>query len=176
LKLLISPHNDDGPLFAAFTLIREKPLMLTVLDSYIQPARGHVGCDAETRRAEDFAACAILNAAVTFLGFRDDRPDWRGVEAAFRTMEVPEMVWAPAIEDGGHEHHNRIGELAAKVFPRVTFYATYTKAGKSTGTPVPYEPAWIGKKLRALSCYESQIALKCCSPHFIREQSEYAKP
>jgi len=33
MKLLLSPHNDDECLFAAYTLMREKPLVIVVTDS-----------------------------------------------------------------------------------------------------------------------------------------------
>ena len=44
---------------------------------------------------------------------------------------------------------------------------------KSTGKPVVFDPEWPVLKLRALACYESQIALQECAQHFLSEQYEY---
>lgn len=181
MKLFLSPHNDDAVLFGAFTILREKPLVVTVFDSYLQPTRGNKGCDYVTRRKEDEAAFRILGCDFRFMGMRDDRPDWDGVA---RHLQVADMlnggvctVYAPTIEGGGHEHHNRIGEIADQVFgDRVVHYMTYTKAGKSTGVLVPYEPEWVLLKLKAMACYESQIKLPSCMPHFTRGLEEYYQP
>ena len=40
MKLHLSPHNDDESLFAAYTLIREKPTVLIISDSDMQLDRG----------------------------------------------------------------------------------------------------------------------------------------
>ena len=75
MKLLVSPHNDDSVLFAAFTLQRERPLVLTVFDSFAQVAGGHEGCDAMTRRSEDMRAVHdVLGCDIQFGGVRDDAP------------------------------------------------------------------------------------------------------
>ena len=120
-KLLIAPHNDDEVLWTGLTLLRERPRVLIVFDSYIQVARGHAGCDAFTRRRESMAALLELGAAswfphssravpITFLGFRDDLP-FRS--AAIQNAILPHLrdvteLWAPAYEEGGHEQHNAV--------------------------------------------------------------------
>jgi hypothetical protein len=62
---------------------------------------------------------------------------------------------------GGHEQHNLVAEVARTIFgDRVQPYLTYVRGQMRTrGTEVPFEPQWVSRKLRALACYESQIAL-----------------
>ena len=74
MKLFVSPHNDDAPLWGSFTLQRETPLVLTVFDSHIQPERGHLQCDAATRRKEDVDAMTVLGCKVEFSGVPDNEP------------------------------------------------------------------------------------------------------
>src|SRR4026207_1324159 len=103
-SLLISPHNDDETLWAAFTILREQPTVVVALDSYIQVARGDLQCTAERRRAETIAAMQILNpgSAPQFLGLRDDEFSLFDLDEALRQFGQPEMVYAPAFEEGGH--------------------------------------------------------------------------
>jgi len=175
-SLFLSPHCDDESLFGAFTILRERPVVAIVFDSYVQPARGYPRCSAEIRRKETWNALRILMNGCTrpyFMGFRDDDPDPFAIRSAFEHFDMPDVVYAPAVEENGHPQHNMVGQLARDVFPHVVHYMTYTRAGKSTGRPVPFEPEWPALKLKALACYESQIALKDNVEHFLREQHEY---
>lgn len=173
MKLFLSPHCDDETLFGAFSILREKPLVVVLLDSFVQEQRGAV-ITAQQRRAETLEAMKILSAGVEFLGFRDDAPDWQGICGALRKYS-PELVFAPADEAGGHGHHNAIARIADNLFRRaVKHYMTYTAWGKSVSANiVPFEPGWPLLKLRALACYESQIGLPDTRPHFLRAQYEY---
>ncbi len=77
-----------------------------------------------------------------------------------RDLPSPETVFAPLPEEGGHEQHNHVGRLAKEVFgSRVIFYLTYTRdRGRSSwGDLVVPKPWMIPLKLRALSCYYTQI-------------------
>jgi hypothetical protein len=72
-------------------------------------------------------------------------------------------VYAPAVEEGGHDQHNLIGTLAADVFrERVQPYLTYRRGFMRTRSDneVPYTAEMVALKLRALACYRSQIALR----------------
>jgi LmbE family N-acetylglucosaminyl deacetylase len=177
MKLLVAPHNDDEVLFGAFTLLREKPLVVIIFDGYVQQNRG-LPITAMQRRDETEAACDILGVEVQFLGFHDDeRPRPRAIEEALATFYHPEQVYAPAWEVNGHPQHNLVA-LACEGLPVVERYLTYTPAGKSTsGRPVPIlDGSWIALKHRALACYESQMSLDPrmgCWPHFMRDQTEY---
>jgi LmbE family N-acetylglucosaminyl deacetylase len=182
VKVFLSPHPDDEILFGAFTILRELPLVLIVFDSHLQPTRGYKGCDADTRRLESVTAleelCGLDAPEIRFLGFSDANhpPSIAQFQEALEGINVGDvsMVYAPAIEEGGHPQHNWLGAAAEALFSdRVTHYMTYTHRGKSTGTPVPFESQYVVAKLRALACFESQIALKDNVEHFLREQREY---
>lgn len=182
-RLLVSPHNDDAVLFACFTMLAERPMVLTVFDSYLQVDRGYKQCDAETRRQEDSDAIqGVLGMPLLAFGRVPDNEPMALTRAKVRSALAqwdPDEVWLPAIEHGGHEQHNLVGELGMEVFGRsaLHFYLTYTRSGKSTaGVRVdPPGGAAVGKKLRALACYKTQIEIAelGCLPHFLRDQNEY---
>lgn len=179
MHIVLSPHHDDAVLFASFTVLRERALVINVLDSYVQPMRGYPNCDNDKRASEDRAAIGILGGQLQFLPFRDDHPDWDGIRneliGLLRSNTQLEVVYAPYPEPLGHDHHNRLGEIAGEIFHgQIRYYLTYTKKGKSTGgVRVPYRSEWALRKLRALACYDSQISLENCTDHFLREQYEY---
>lgn len=175
-KLFLDPHGDDGPLFFAFTIQRERPHVCVVFDSYIQPARGLAGCDADTRRDESICAAAELlgfstwTAAEwwryqTFLGLRDDQHCEDAMLAAVLQKRFPDAteVWAPAWEKDGHGQHNCVALAAALAFGDAVKgrYLTYTRAfGKSrmnSREVAPRSAEEIQRKLRALACFPSQM-------------------
>jgi LmbE family N-acetylglucosaminyl deacetylase len=178
MALFISPHNDDETLFGAFTILRERPLVVVVYDSHIQEQRGNP-VTWHARRAETTAAGRILGFNACYLGFSDADPlvSAEAIRARLREVlgVIDETVYAPALETNGHAQHNLVA-AAVDEGPRVVRYLTYTPAGKSTSRRVVpiLEPGWIGLKLRALACYESQWAPRLgCYPHFLRDQTEY---
>ncbi len=177
MTVFVSPHNDDEVLFGAFTLLRERPLVLVAYDSYVQANRG-LKVTAEQRRAETEAACEVLGVIPRFLGWRDDdlaiNPLRLGAEIE---RLAPDEVYGPAFEVKGHPQHNFVAG-ALNGLRGVKRYLTYTAEGKSTSqNEVPIcQGDWIGKKLKALSCYTSQFDLDPrmgCYPHFLRDQREY---
>jgi LmbE family N-acetylglucosaminyl deacetylase len=172
VKLFISPHNDDETLFGAFTLLRERPLVLIVYDSYVQFHRGD-RITAQQRRKESSRAVEILGTEVAFCGLSDESVDAKECSAALTQFAGAEEVWVPAFEQGGHRHHNLISKVADSIFPRARHYMTYTSAGKSRGNIVPVEPGWVLKKLKALACYETQIELGTTQKFFLMDQYEY---
>ncbi len=159
--LLLSPHNlgDDAVLFASFLCLRHRPHVVTVLRSVVQEANG---ITATEREAEDTNAFRILGLTHEQWPYGDAAPIWGHIEQGMLTdlkSESVERVFAPWPEKGGHDHHNRVGELARDIFgDRVTFYTTYRVGGPRTvGTPSEPDPWMIPLKLSALACYESQI-------------------
>lgn len=182
MKIFVAPHTDDECLFGAFTLLREKPLVVIVYDGHVQAARG-LGVRWDERRAETRRAMDVLGvASVMFLGLSDADPTvdvWRvrrAINGILDNHRGVSEIYAPAIEERGHVQHNLVG--AAVEGPNVVRYLTYTDQGKSTnGKEVSIlSPDWIEKKLRALACYKSQFSLDKrmgCWPHFLREQTEY---
>lgn len=177
-KILLSPHNDDAVLFASFTLLKHKPLVVTVFDSFIQPARMKarggepkqwLDCNAVARRREDGRAFDLLGVQYGFCGLHDDaitdmsRILRRIADVAIIGDLVSVELWAPLFEEGGHAQHNAVA-LAAQHFAEagatVHRYTTYTRSGGRTrGVEVIPEPAWVLQKLHAMACYSSQITI-----------------
>ncbi len=191
MTFFISPHDDDHALFGAFTCLRERPVLVVVFDSYVQEQRGLL-VTAEYRASETAKAAALLGChRVIRLGFSDADDHVRpgDIRAAFisqaSALSGPAPVFAPAWHALGHRQHNLVAEAFGMSSPAprpdapvTAYYATYTSAGKvTTDRPVPIrDGSWIGAKLRALACYDSQHSLDPrmgCWPHFLREQNEY---
>lgn len=148
--VLFEPHADDGALFAAFSMIRHRPRVITCF-----PSSGDYG-DTETRHRESRAAAAVLGAGPV--------EQWQGgdIVARMRALDAemrPERVFAPS-PDASHPDHVAVALAARQVFgERVTEYQTYNAAGKvREGDPVPFEPGWEHLKRRALACFETQLA------------------
>lgn len=167
MKILLAPHNDDEALFAAFTLIREKPLVVVVTDSFIQERRDS-RVTSIRRRAESVAACAILRCSVMFLGIRDDAPGATMpdvIAERLRDFANIEEVYCPALQHG-HPHHDFVNLAAKRVFsegrtkpvieyctysPKAPFYANIGNR-RIEGT----SSEWALKR-EALACYPSQV-------------------
>lgn len=185
MKLLIGTHDDDIELFAAFTAIREQPTVMICLDSRTQVIRGLPNCETHIRRKESLEGladllkhrCDLIECAVWDSSAPADIE--QNLRVKWRSLPTPDQVWAPAVEAGGHHHHNLVGKLAAETWPgRVTHYLSYTGRGKSTGgIPVKIEDGeWIARKLRAMSRHVSQMNMDPrmgCWPHFVRGIEEY---
>lgn len=173
--LLLSPHNDDETLFAAFTILRHRPTVVTCFQSFVQEQRG--GPTWQTREAETVRAVSCLGADRPIqLLVRDDKPDetmLRSLLTHIRDADRWDIVFAPAVEEGGHDQHNLVGELAVEIFGgfRVMLYLTYVRGSGKTRSDceAPYEPGWPSAKLRAMAEYESQIELGNTSTWFIDE-------
>lgn len=166
MNYLISPHDDDSVLFAALTCLRERPTVVVVADSYVQPARGEVGCSAEERAAETEAAHGILGCPTIRCGLRDDTLTMEQVQQALR-LYVPKAktVYVPALE-GGHPQHDLVANAAASVLgtKRLRCYSTYAKLSQYREadlqpvgtTEVEWTRPEYELKQRALACYRSQ--------------------
>lgn len=181
--VFLSPHNDDAELWGAFTLLRHNPLVIVCLRSHLQEQRG-TGITSDQREQETEHALAELGVTEwRQWSTLDSSEEWSMRDALIKSLiEVNETVpaahvFAPCEEEDGHWQHNLIGSLALDVFgeERVTRYLTYTSSrGRSDwGFEVPYEPHWPAMKLRALSCYRSQIMEPSTRPHFMGGIREY---
>ena len=174
MNYLISPHDDDSVLFAAATCLRERPTVVVVADSYVQPARGEVGCSAEARAAETAQAHAVLGCETIRLGLRDDDLRLEQVCDVLRPLLASVgQVYVPALE-GGHPQHDLAALAAAEVFSpeALRCYSTYARLsqyGEADLSPVGTEeivltPEEAALKMSALRCYESQVRINL--PHF----------
>lgn len=178
--VFLSPHNDDETLFGAFTIVRYRPHVVVCFKSVRQSLLWRI--EAHTRQAETDAALRELGApSWEQWDVRDDltvdearvelEPRLRALERERR----PELVFAPASHDGGHEQHELVGELARAIFcDRVYGFASYANGrGRVPLERVDAEPEAIGAKVRALACYTSQATLRSTAHHFVECQIEY---
>lgn len=173
---------DDETLFASFLIMRHRPHVVVVLRSEIQKAQ--YGIEAHVREWETVRAMEALGMdpyAVQSLmpgleqwPFGDTDPPWPVIEQAILGLSTRfDRVIAPAFERGGHPHHNSVAEMAREHFDDVIAYTTYRNGGGRTGgDEVPFEPSWLGMKLRALACYESQWVTPS-HKHFLESLREY---
>jgi LmbE family N-acetylglucosaminyl deacetylase len=174
MRILLSPHPDDESLFAAFTILREKPLVLIVTNSEQQDI-------AQKREQEGRQACETLGVPVEFLGLRDGKLQESEEQLRIKLQQYVtkecDRIYAPAIE-GGHKDHDALGKVASDVFENVIYYSTYWQPGippfgQIQIIPTPGEMEIKGK---ALDCYESQLANEGVKRnHFdiVRGRSEY---
>ena len=125
MKLFLSPHNDDECLFAAYTLMREKPLVVIVTDRDAHLAQG---ISAEQRREESRRACDLLGVPVVFLGLKDGTLEQQRDDLRRRLEPFASQPWthiyAPAFQ-GGHKDHDALAEVVSSMFSPVSYYATY---------------------------------------------------
>ncbi len=172
--LLLAPHNDDESLFAAFTVLRYRPVVATVFKSVKQERDG---IEAKDRELETIAALCCLGQPFTGEQWPipDDSPNDQARIAVRSILETQRThyshVFAPAPLEGGHEQHNLVGEEALAVFgpERVTLYMTYRRGEGRTVSEweVPFEPEWPSAKLSALAAYVSQICHPPTAPWFL---------
>lgn len=177
-QLFIAPHNDDEALFGSYTLLREKPLVLLVTDSWIQGLRG-TGITASQRRRESIEACKILGVDVAFLGIKDHEITSSHIKAAMAPYFHFEKVFIPA-KQGGHQHHDMINEVFFELWPQSSLiqYATYQKEQSFTpvGKAVVPTETEFKLKIKALNCYKSQVNYEPTRHHFdavIAHRHEY---
>lgn len=188
MELLLSPHNDDEALFAAYTCLRHKPLVITCYDGAL---KAHYPTPEE-RVAESLACAEVLGYDYDHLWVPlAQQAPWETIERRLLLGlggEVPDRVWAPYPEVGGHRHHNGLAYLATRLWPgRVSYYVTYTclfdEGGvvcgverSRVGEPVPAEPGWPQLKRQALACFESQATREGTAMHFQQPLDEYVVP
>lgn len=173
--LVVSPHNDDETLFTCFTLLRQKPAVLIVTDSWKQFNRGE-GITAEDRWEETREAMQILNIPTLFRGgIRDDSITGEQVLRLLSGFKNFDSIYVPALQ-GGNPDHDLISKVADDVFgSRCKHYTTYTRTelyttGKEEIVPTIEE---LDLKERAMNCYTSQLRIN--GPHFdaVRGRSEW---
>jgi LmbE family N-acetylglucosaminyl deacetylase len=164
--IFLSPHNDDETLFGAYTLIREKPLVLIITDGWIQFLRGDP-ITAIQRRKETERAMAILKCPVEFLGIKDTELTANNLRESLEPYRVYDKIYIPAVQ-GGNSQHDLVGLVAGELFRVFRRYTTYTKTElwpKGTEEIIPTQEE-KDLKNKALDCYQSQIRLGATRPHF----------
>lgn len=176
MNLLLSPHDDDSVLFAAFTCMREKPKVAVILDSWLQPNRGERGCSAQERAEETARAHAIIGGEIVRCGLRDDKATEDEIVQSLKGIGNFDRIYAPTVDADGNVHHNMVGRAALRLYgPRVQQYPTYTKTelykrGSYEVIPTTRE---LELKQMAMECFESQLRINL--PHFkaVQGKSEW---
>jgi len=155
-----------------------RPQIIEVTDSFIQPERGEVGCDAETRRNESIAACAFLGCPVTFLGIRDTELTERALRERLKNIEA-ETIYIPAYHENGNSQHNLVNKVCLELFPieKIEQYCSYSRTDLMVKGSYEVKPTEAEKALKnkAMNFYVSQINLNTMASHFeyIRNKSEW---
>ncbi len=175
--IFLAPHNDDESLFGAYTLMRHKPLVIVVTDSWIQPSRGEQGCEDWQRRNETIEAMKLAGCPVVFMGISDVALTEEILRDRLKFFN-PETVYIPA-QQGGNKQHDLVNKVALELFgrSRCEQYSTYSKTQLYIPEGYEIKPTQIEMELKnkMLDCYTSQINLKSTKPHFdaVRNQSEW---
>ncbi len=170
-KIFLSPHSDDETLFGAYTIMKEKPLVIICTDSYLQ------GDNLLARRNESRDAMDILGADVWFLSipdFLDDIVFRTILRSKFRRFADTEVVYAPNV-DCSNRHHKAAGEVAKEIFDNVVFYDTYKDSWGTTGIGQKVTITNDEKQLkkRVMLWYKSQIEREQTRKHFREVWDEY---
>jgi LmbE family N-acetylglucosaminyl deacetylase len=179
MKLFLAPHNDDEALFGAFTLMRERPLVVVVTDSYVQWNRGD-GITADQRWSETLVACEAFGCPALRLGLRDDQLTQELVRQALTRFGGFEQIYSPALQHG-HPHHDLVCLAAREVFPVTRIeYCTYSQTRGSYANegvrridPTPEERS---RKTAALAAYVSQHARSGHHFRAVQDQPEWLTP
>lgn len=163
IKVLIAPHPDDETLFAAYTILRLKPLVLIVTDD----DRGKVS--AETRRQESRQAMKILGVDVRFLGIPESKLNLDVLKDRLHRYRHA-LAFIPA-KQGGHPHH----DIVADCMEDAIHYATYTKENLTPEGNVEVIPTNEEVRLKnlALDCYKSQFPWNKAHFDAVRNRSEW---
>lgn len=156
MKLFLSPHSDDECLFGAYTILKEKPLVVVMMSKDLN----------EIRKKESMEAMKILGAEITFW-------DFKKLE---QYRDAVSVVYAPALE-GGNKFHDEVSKKAKEIFgeEKVVYYSTYrnSKDIQPRGN-VKIEITENMKRLKieALKCYKTQIL--ATPRHFgLKNKDEY---
>ncbi len=180
--VLFSPHNDDETLFAFYTMRRHEATLVVVLRSMRQELQQR-GPTYRMREAETQCAVTIAGASgYVQWAHTDDAPDWHEIERAitgYLAFAKPDVVIAPAWEEGGHEDHNGLAIIFDTLVMQAELvrYLTYKRGhGRSEdGIEVVPSPAEKAAKMAALRCYRSQRAHPQTAPWFGPDQREFIR-
>lgn len=120
-SLFLAPHNDDETLFGAFTIQAWHP---DVMVCFLSAKQTRAGVEPTERVRESLWAMKLLGARGFYqLEILDSATDTEARAAlaeilrgahkiqalAGRRPTDYEVVFAPAVEDGGHEQHTLVG-------------------------------------------------------------------
>ena len=169
MRVFLSPHSDDVILFGAYTIMREKPLVIICTHATMQGDNGY------ERAMESYRAMKMLGASVMFLGIDEDRLTEEILEEKLRFLDDDDYLYlyAPEYEENGNPHHNIVANVAKKMTWRTSTYKTYTGLETRTvGKEVIPTPEELELKKRAMACYKTQIE-NPNTAHYFETYAEY---
>lgn len=166
MKLFISPHPDDETLFGAYTIQREKPLVIIVTHPTSQGKNGY------ERLLESYDAMRILGAPIAYLGIREDELTKYTLMKKLIRFYTEDLVYIPE-KEGGNPHHDLVHDIAKEIFPNIKTYKTYKGTeSRSIGTEVIPTEQELELKKQAMQCYVSQRFNKNTA-HYFETTAEY---
>lgn len=173
--LVLSPHNDDETLFAAFTILRYQAHVIVCHGSAGDYGR------SEDRMMESAQAVATLGG--TFEQWDVPSGDANLLHSKLATgVERPNVQWVFAPDKhASHPDHRLLAEVAADLFKgKLTTYHTYADQRRVTPLSVGYgraveigHPSWVHRKIRALSSYTTQASHPRANVFFLQNQCEF---
>jgi len=172
MKLFISPHNDDEILFGAYTIMREKPLVVIITHSTMQ------GNNGDERTLESYRAMKILGVPIVFLGIDEDKITEEILNEKFNILgvndEYLDVVYIPEYQENGNPHHNLVNEYFKKRYSFLTKeYKTYSGLEDRTiGKEIIPTDEELEIKKRVMACYKTQIENPMTS-HYFTTYNEY---
>lgn len=168
MPIFLSPHSDDEILFGAYTIMREKPLVVICTHATMQGDNGY------ERAMESYRAMKMLGASVMFLGIDEDELTEELLEEKLNPLMADDVrLIAPEYEIYGNPHHNIVAIVAERLDWGTQTYKTYTGLETRTiGKEIIPTPEELELKKRAMLCYQTQIQNPFTS-HYFDVTNEY---
>ena len=167
MQVFLSPHPDDAVLFATYTILREKPLVVTVTHPTFQ------GDNGNDRVLEDYTAMRILNTPIAFLGIDEDKLTEEALREKLQMFPSDTVFYIPEYEKDGNPHHNIVHDTVRRMTDNYKEYKTYSgwldRSGDTEVIPTPEE---LEIKKRAMQCYQTQIQ-NPFTAHYFETYAEY---
>ena len=167
MRVFLSPHPDDAVLFATYTILREKLLVVTVTHPTFQ------GDNGEERVIEDYTALRTLGLPVAFLGIDEDKLTEEALRGKLQMFPSDTVFYIPEYEKDGNPHHNIVHDTVRRMTDNYKEYKTYSgwldRSGDTEVIPTPEE---LALKKRAMLCYQTQIQ-NPNTAHYFETYAEY---
>lgn len=167
MQVFLSPHPDDAVLFATYTILREKPFVVTVTHPTFQ------GDNGEERVIEDYNALRTLGAPVAFLGIDEDKLTEEILLEKLKMFPNDTTFYVPEYEKDGNPQHNIVHDTVRRMTDNYKEYKTYSgwndRSGDTEVIPTPEE---LEIKKRAMACYRTQIE-NPFTAHYFQTYAEY---
>lgn len=167
-KYFISPHSDDI-IFATYTILREKPIVVTITHSTLQ---GDNGFD---RVLEDYKASKILGVPIMFLGIDEDEltEEILVEKLSVISKETADVVYIPEYQENGNPQHNLVNKVCKRLFWDTKDYKTYSGLEDRTlGIEIIPTEEELEIKKQAMACYRTQIE-NPMTAHYFEVYNEY---